>query len=62
MVPSASFYGTTSGGGIYGSDIGGYGTVFNEIRSNGALTSLYSLTGTNDGEIPRPRWYPAATV
>jgi uncharacterized repeat protein (TIGR03803 family) len=41
------FYGTTS----YGGTSGGYGTVF-RINPNGALTSLYSFTGTNDGEYP----------
>jgi uncharacterized repeat protein (TIGR03803 family) len=40
------FYGTTSGGGT------GYsGTVF-KISTNGALTSLYSFTGGNDGALP----------
>jgi uncharacterized repeat protein (TIGR03803 family) len=41
-----NFYGTTSGGGTYGQ-----GTVF-KISANGALNSLYSFTGTNDGAIP----------
>src|SRR5208282_1721301 len=40
------FYGTTEAGGKYGS-----GTVF-KITTNGALTSLYSFTGTNDGANP----------
>jgi uncharacterized repeat protein (TIGR03803 family) len=43
-----NFYGTTSEGGPYGS---GYGTVF-KISSNGALTTLYSFTGGNDGAYP----------
>jgi uncharacterized repeat protein (TIGR03803 family) len=45
------FYGTTEGGGMYGSEYGGYGTVF-KISPNGALTSLYSFTGGNDGAYP----------
>jgi uncharacterized repeat protein (TIGR03803 family) len=40
------FYGTTSYGGT-----NGYGTVF-KISTNGALTSLYSFTGGNDGAEP----------
>jgi uncharacterized repeat protein (TIGR03803 family) len=40
------FYGTTSGGGTNNS-----GTVF-KISTNGALTSLYSFTGSNDGAYP----------
>jgi len=46
-----NFYGTTYGGGAYGSGIGGYGTVF-QISANGALTSLYSFTGGTDGAGP----------
>jgi uncharacterized repeat protein (TIGR03803 family) len=41
------FYGTASGGGTSG----GAGTVF-RISTNGALTSLYSFTGGNDGANP----------
>jgi uncharacterized repeat protein (TIGR03803 family) len=42
-----NFYGTTYGGGTnYGN-----GTVF-KIGTNGALTSLYSFTGPNDGVNP----------
>ena len=41
------FYGTTGGGGT-----NGYGTVF-KISPNGALTSLYSFTGGNDGANPQ---------
>jgi uncharacterized repeat protein (TIGR03803 family) len=42
-----NFYSTTSSGGMNG----GSGTVF-EISTNGALTSLYSFTGGNDGALP----------
>jgi uncharacterized repeat protein (TIGR03803 family) len=43
-----NFYGTTAGGGASSA-----GTVF-KITANGALTSLYSFTGTNnDGAMPR---------
>ena len=41
-----NFYGTTAVGGT-----NGWGTVF-RISTNGALTSLYSFIGTNDGAIP----------
>jgi uncharacterized repeat protein (TIGR03803 family) len=41
------FYGTTSGGGGPNKS----GTVF-KITTNGALTSLYSFTGGNDGANP----------
>jgi uncharacterized repeat protein (TIGR03803 family) len=48
-----NFYGTTQGGGAYTNQYGeGLGTVF-EISSNGALTSLYSFTGGNDGAAPQ---------
>ena len=40
------FYGTTSSGGSNNS-----GTVF-KISPNGALTTLYSFTGGNDGAVP----------
>ena len=40
------FYGTTIGGGT-----NNLGTVF-KISISGALTSLYSFTGTNDGASP----------
>jgi uncharacterized repeat protein (TIGR03803 family) len=43
-----SFYGTT----YFGGTNGGNGTVF-KISTNGALTSLYSFTGGNDGANPR---------
>ena len=43
-----NFYGTTSSGGSNG----GYGTVF-KISPSGALTSLYSFTGGNDGSGPQ---------
>ncbi len=39
-------YGTTTSGGEFGD-----GTVF-QISTNGALTSLYSFTGGNDGSYP----------
>src|SRR5665213_2257491 len=42
-----NFYGTTYSGGT-----NGLGTVF-EWRTNGALTSLYSFTGYNDGANPK---------
>ena len=42
-----NFYGTTGGGGTNA----GFGTVF-RISTNGALTSLYSFTGGNDGGSP----------
>ena len=41
-----NFYGTTPSGGTNGD-----GTVF-KITTNGALTSLYSFTGGNDGANP----------
>ncbi len=43
------FYGTTYGGGHKHRP--GYGTVF-KISTNGALTTLYSFTGGNDGAYP----------
>jgi len=47
-----NLYGTTGIGGTYASQFSdGYGTVF-KISTNGALTSLYSFTGGNDGEYP----------
>ncbi len=51
-----NLYGTTQLGGTANS-----GTVF-KISTNGALTSLYSFTGGNDGADPRPRWCRAATA
>jgi uncharacterized repeat protein (TIGR03803 family) len=46
------FYGTTSGGGAYTNQYGqGYGTVF-KITPDGALTSLYSFSGGDDGAYP----------
>ena len=45
------FYGTTYAGGTNNVLPGGCGTVF-KISSNGALTSLYSFTGGNDGAYP----------
>ena len=42
-----NFYGTTH----YGGGTNGNGTVF-KISTNGALTSLYSFTGGNDGANP----------
>src|SRR6266853_1233536 len=49
------FYGTTENGGVtnynFYDGTYGYGTVF-KISTNGALTSLYSFTGTNDGANP----------
>jgi uncharacterized repeat protein (TIGR03803 family) len=54
-----NFYGTTSGGGnlesVYAGDgygvLVGMGTVF-KISANGALTSLYSFGGIDDGAFP----------
>jgi uncharacterized repeat protein (TIGR03803 family) len=43
------FYGTTSLGGM--TNFGGSGTVF-QISTNGALATLYSFTGGNDGAWP----------
>jgi uncharacterized repeat protein (TIGR03803 family) len=43
---SGAFVGTTLAGGQYG-----YGSVF-EISTNGALTTLHSFNGTNDGAFP----------
>ena len=47
MATDGTFYGTTGGGGTKGNG----GTVF-RISTNGALTSLYSFTGGNDGQSP----------
>ncbi len=44
-----NFYGTTAG--TWDNSRFGYGTVF-RISTNGALTSLYSFSGTNDGGNP----------
>jgi uncharacterized repeat protein (TIGR03803 family) len=48
------FYGTTCCGGAYGSDVGGYGTVF-RISRTGELTTIYNfcaLTNCTDGSDP----------
>ncbi|HEV7927130.1 MAG TPA: choice-of-anchor tandem repeat GloVer-containing protein [Verrucomicrobiae bacterium] len=45
------FYGTTSAGGDANVNPSGYGTVF-KISTNGALTTLYSFTGLDDGGAP----------
>jgi uncharacterized repeat protein (TIGR03803 family) len=45
------FYGTTGYGGTNVGPSGGYGTVF-KITTHGALTTLYSFTGANDGTWP----------
>jgi uncharacterized repeat protein (TIGR03803 family) len=52
LVPGSdgNFYGTTAYGGR-GIGNAGYGTVF-KISANGALTSLYSFSGGNDGSYP----------
>jgi uncharacterized repeat protein (TIGR03803 family) len=42
-----NFYGTTRDGGMYGWEVGGYGTVF-KISTNGALTTLYSFGSVQD--------------
>ena len=46
LAPDTTFYGTTRGGGVYGS-----GTAF-KITTNGILTTLVQFTGTNDGGSP----------
>jgi uncharacterized repeat protein (TIGR03803 family) len=47
-----SFYGTSSGGGMYpGPFRAGYGTVF-KISTNGAMTSLYSFPAGSHGVYP----------
>ncbi len=45
------YYGTTYAGGAYDFNSQGFGTVF-QISTGGALTSLYSFIGTNDGANP----------
>ena len=45
------FYGTTEFGGFTNQSVIGCGTVF-KISPNGVLTTLYSFTGSNDGENP----------
>jgi uncharacterized repeat protein (TIGR03803 family) len=45
------FYGTTDGEGPYGAGVGGYGTVF-KISTQGALTTLYSFSGGDNGAYP----------
>jgi uncharacterized repeat protein (TIGR03803 family) len=50
-----NFYGTTQVGGTSSSSsnaTSGYGTVF-RMNPNGALTSLYSFSDTNDGAYPQ---------
>ncbi len=46
------FYGTTEAGGTNDLVEGGDGTVF-KVTSGGALTTLYSFTGGNDGANPQ---------
>jgi len=47
QASDGNFYGTTSAGGAYSNQIGlGYGTVF-KLSTNGTLTTLVSLDGTN---------------
>jgi uncharacterized repeat protein (TIGR03803 family) len=48
------FYGTTWRGGtsvVSGENSGGFGTVF-KMNTNGALATLYSFSGSNDGANP----------
>jgi uncharacterized repeat protein (TIGR03803 family) len=57
-----SLYSTTEWGGVYTGLNGyheGWGTVF-KITTNGALTSLYSFTGTNDGGYPEAALVPGS--
>ena len=60
-----NFYGTTENGGATNYNpytySFGYGTVF-KISPTGALTSLYSFTGRNDGWAPEAGWCRAATA
>jgi uncharacterized repeat protein (TIGR03803 family) len=56
-----NFYGTTYGGGTGGYGWQGNGTVF-KISTNGALTTLHSFTGTNDGARLPLGWCWAATA
>jgi uncharacterized repeat protein (TIGR03803 family) len=56
QATDGNFYGTTSGGGVNGTDCGsgGCGTVF-RITPSGTLTTLYSVcsqTGCTDGSLP----------
>ncbi|HZT43607.1 MAG TPA: choice-of-anchor tandem repeat GloVer-containing protein [Chthonomonadaceae bacterium] len=47
-----NFYGTTANGGAYGSNVGGYGTVF-KMTPTGAVSILYSFQGApTDGSLP----------
>jgi len=55
-APDGNLYGTTKYGGAYGSNVGGYGTVF-KISSSGTLATLYSFcaeqqTDCPDGQYP----------
>ena len=50
LASDGNFYGTT-GGGTSDGFAGPYGTVF-RLTINGALITLYSFTGTNDGAHP----------
>jgi|HubBroStandDraft_6_1064221.scaffolds.fasta_scaffold88808_3 uncharacterized repeat protein (TIGR03803 family) len=45
-----NFYGTTQSGGIYGTDHGGFGTIF-KVTPSGTLTTLHSFSG-DDGAYP----------
>ncbi len=50
QTTDGDFYGTTDSGGVYGSDTGGYGTIF-DLTPSGTFTTVQSFDGT-DGQNP----------